>query len=133
MLRGTGSLLALATAGCMGSSGGTDSKQQSVGMTEDYTFDPKTVRIPVGTTVVWKNTSKVAHTVTAYEDMIPKDAAYFASGGFKSERAARKNVNAGLIGPDEQYEHTFEQAARYRYFCIPHESLGMVGTVQVQQ
>jgi plastocyanin len=133
VLRGTGSLLALATAGCVGGSSGTGSNAQSVAMTENLRFDPKTVQIPVGTTVIWENTSLVGHTVTAYGDKIPKDAAYFASGGFESERTARQHVDDGLISPDERYEHTFEQAGRYGYFCIPHEQSGMVGTIHVQQ
>jgi plastocyanin len=133
VLHGTGSLFVLGTAGCVGGSSGTGSNAQSVGMTENLRFDPKTVRIPVGTTVAWKNTSQASHTVTAYEDEIPKDTAYFASGGFDSEQAARKNVNDGLIGPDERYEHTFQRAGRYGYFCIPHERSEMVGMIRVQQ
>lgn len=131
LLRRTGSLLALATAGCVSGSSGTGSNAQSVGMTDDLKFDPKTVRISVGMTVVWENTTDANHTVTAYEDEIPNGAAYFASGGSASEQVARKNIGEGLIRPDEQYKHTFDQSGRYGYFCIPHEQSEMTGTIVV--
>ena len=119
----------IATAGCLN---GQSSTNQTVTMTDDLAFEPKTATIKTGETVTWKNTSDVEHTVTAYGDKTPDGAAYFASGGFESERAARNNVKEGLIAPDEAYEHTFEQPGTYEYFCIPHESSGMVGTFQVK-
>ncbi|WP_433634758.1 cupredoxin domain-containing protein [Halomicrococcus sp. NG-SE-24] len=101
-------------------------------MPDNLTFEPKTATIETGETVIWTNESDIEHTVTAYEDDIPDEAAYFASGGFELERAARNRVNEGLIAPGENYEHTFDQSGTYGYFCIPHESSGMVGTVQVK-
>lgn len=101
-------------------------------MTDDLTFEPQTATVTPGESVKWTNGGGVEHSVTAYEDEIPAGGAYFASGGFESERAARNHVNEGLVGPDETYEHTFEQSGTYRYFCIPHESSGMVGTVRVK-
>jgi plastocyanin len=101
-------------------------------MTGDFGFDPKTATIEPGQTVTWKNTSNVDHTVTAYEDKIPDAAAYFASGGFESERATRNHVTEGLIAPDGEYEYTFEEPGTYEYYCLPHESSGMVGTVHVK-
>lgn len=132
-LRGSGGILAFAMAGCVGSSSQGDPNTKSVGMTDDLKFDPETVHVSVGTTVVWKNSTDASHTVTAYEDEIPDDAAYFASGGADSEQAARENVDDGLLRPDEQYEHTFEQTGQYGYFCIPHERSKMVGTVVVEE
>ena len=34
--------------------------------------------------------------------------------------------------PKQESEHTFNQSRTYGYFCIPHESSGMVGTVRVK-
>ncbi|RDI69588.1 plastocyanin/azurin family copper-binding protein [Halopelagius longus] len=119
---------AVATAGCL--SGG-DRSPRTIGM-QGTDFSPATVTITTGASLRWKNTSDIEHTVTAYEEKIPDDAAYFASGGFDSERAARNNVTGGLIAPGETYEHTFEVTGRYKCFCIPHESSGMVGTVKVE-
>ncbi len=121
--------MTIGTAGCLNRQSSTN---RTVTMTGDFGFDPKTATIEPGQTVTWKNTSDVDHTVTAYEDEIPDAAAYFASGGFESERAARNHVTEGLIASDGEYEYTFEEPGTYEYYCIPHESSGMVGTVHVK-
>ena len=122
-------LSTIGAAGCLNRQSSTD---QSITMTDDFGFDPKTSTIDTGETVRWTNTSDVDHTVTAYEDEIPDGAAYFASGGFESERTARNRVTESLVTPGEEYEHTFEESGAYEYYCVPHESSGMVGTVQVE-
>ncbi|MFC7204575.1 plastocyanin/azurin family copper-binding protein [Haloferax namakaokahaiae] len=122
-------LVATATAGCLGG-GGSDTKRVTMG--DDFAFSPKRLTVSAGTTVEWTNDSDVPHTVTAYEDEVPDAASYFASGGFDSEKAARNDVQGGLFGPGESYEHTFETRGTYEYFCVPHESSGMVGTVVVE-
>ena len=125
----TATFATLSTAGCLT---GQSSTIQTVTMPDDLTFEPKTATIETGETVKWMNESDIEHTVTTYEGEIPDEATYFASGGFESERAARNRVNEGLIAPGEDYEHTFDQPGTYGYFCIPHESSGMVGTVRVK-
>lgn len=131
---------ALPLAGCSGG-GGSEPTETSgdggdgsvtVDMTDELVFDPAEIEVPAGTTVVWENVGSVGHSVTAYEDGIPDGAAYFASGGFDSEQAARDAYpQEGDIPGGESYEHTFETAGTYEYFCIPHESAGMIGTVTV--
>ena len=123
-------LVATTSAGCS-ATGGSDGVKR-VSMTEDFEFDPKRSTISVGTTVRWTNDSEVGHTVTAYDGRIPSDAAYFASGGFNSEKAARNDVSGGLIGSGDTYVHTFEISGTYEYVCVPHESSGMTGTVVVE-
>ncbi len=118
-------------AGCSGPSRNGDSSR-AVGMTDGFVFEPESVRIAAGTTVEWTNEGNAAHTVTAYEDRIPDTAAYFASGGFETEEAARNNLESGLIEADESYSHTFERSGQYHYFCIPHEGSGMTGTIRVK-
>jgi plastocyanin len=151
-IRSTGAVIAGATlAGCGGSapSGGdspddgtpTDGSSGSGGgttveMTDKLAFEPVTVTIAVGETVTWDNVGSLGHSVTAYEEELPNGAAYFASGGFESEAAAQDayipgDRESGDIPGGETYEHTFETAGTYEYFCIPHETTGMVGTVKV--
>lgn len=113
-------------AGCVG--GPKDPKQvDMVGLR----FEPRRVSVDIGRTVEWVNESGVGHTVTAYENLLPDGAAYFASGGFESERAAQQNMQDGLIGADGTYSHTFETAGEHPYYCIPHEGSGMTGVVSV--
>jgi len=122
-----------ASAALAGCSQGSADESYDVGMSA-VAFRPPEVEVAVGEPVVWKNTSSRGHTVTAYEDGIPVDAAYFASGGYDSEAAAReawRTGGDGTVWGGETYEHTFEVPGTYQYVCIPHESSGMVGTVVV--
>ena len=128
-----GVVMAGVLAGCGSDSGGGDGEAgNTIDMNDDLKFVPDTFEVAAGETVTWKNVGSVEHSVTAYEDDIPEDAAYFASGGFDSESAARDAYPDGSIAGDETYEHTFETTGEYQYFCIPHEQAGMTGTITVQ-
>lgn len=72
-------------------------------------FSPGTVRVAAGTTVTWRNTSDIPHTVTG--------------SGFDS----------GTIAPGGSYSRTFTSPGSYSYWCTPHRGAGMVGTVLVQR
>ena len=127
-----------AIAGCSspssdgdGGDSGDGGDVTTVEMTSDFAFDPDTVEVGVGETVVWENVGGGQHSVTAYEDDIPNDAEYFASGGFDGEEDARGAWPDGGIEDGDKYENTFQTAGTYEYFCIPHESTGMTGTVEV--
>jgi plastocyanin len=120
-------------AGCSSATGSGES-DSDVGMSSTA-FLPAEIEVSVGETVVWDNTSARPHTVTAYESGIPDGAAYFASGGFDSEEAAREmwwNDMAGAIESGRTYSHTFEVPGEYTYFCVPHEKGQMVGTINVE-
>lgn len=129
-----GAAATVATAGSVaGDAAAQAGKQHVVEMTDDLVFVPDEITIAPGDTVVWENVGQIGHSVTAYEDEIPEGAAYFASGGFDAEQAARQAYpSQGDIAGGERYEHTFSVEGTYEYFCIPHESVGMVGTVVVQ-
>lgn len=128
-LRSAGTALVLSIAGCLGDS---PAERQTVEMTDDLTFESETVTITQGGTVTWENVGSIDHTVTAYGDEIPDSSVYFASGGFDSEQTARRNMEDGLIAGSETFEHTFDRPGRYGYYCIPHESAGMTGTIRVE-
>ena len=97
-----------------------------------HQFEPATLTVQVGDTVVWANETEEAHTVTAVESRLPEGSDYFASGNFTSEDEAKKNVGDALIAPDDAYEWTFSEPGTYRYYCIPHLVDGMAGTVVVE-
>lgn len=126
-------------AGCFGLVGaGNDGAAENgydVGMTASL-FEPYEIEVSPGSTVVWENTNSRLHTVTAYEDSLPDGAAYFATGGFETENAAREGYANGFKGSLDtggRFSHTFEIPGTYRYFCIPHERAGMVGQVVVTE
>jgi plastocyanin len=132
-LRAGGVLVAGGLAGCSGDGGGGDG-DNVVDMTDGLVFEPETLTVSTGTTVTWETVGAQGHSVTAYEDDIPEDADYFASGGFDSQQAAVDAYpSEGNVPSGESYEHTFEVAGTYEYFCIPHEASGMVGTIEVEE
>lgn len=129
-LRTSGAALgAVASAGCHLAGGSGDA---TVEMASGSAFDPSTVTVDPGATVTWTNGSDVDHTVTASGDRLPEGAAYFASGGFGSEAAARADVMGGLVPPGDRYEHEFREPGTYPYYCVRHESSGVTGTVRVR-
>lgn len=117
--------VALAACGGSGSS-------SSVVTMRGHVFDPDRTPVAAGVTVTWQNDTDEAHTVTAVEASLPDGADYFASSGAVSESAATDALSGGLIEPGASFEWTFEEPGTYRYYCIPHEGDGMVGTVIVE-
>jgi len=93
-----------------------------VRMTNSKTFEPKSITVKAGDTVLWKNESNMTHSVTdepalavtAQDAALPPNA---------------KEFNSGLLPPGKDYSYTFTVPGTYRYFCIPHEAVGMLGTV----
>jgi len=77
-----------------------------------FTFKPKALEVPVGTTVVWTNGDAVDHTVT--NGTPDKPGAAFDSGLF----------NLG-----KTFSFTFAQPGEYNYYCKKHDF--MRGTVKV--
>lgn len=77
-------------------------------------FDPDGLFVEPGTTVRFEIVAG-AHSATAYEDRIPAGAAAFDSTVLSSG----------------DFEYTFEEPGTYDYYCLPHESVGMVGRVVV--
>jgi plastocyanin len=104
----------------------------TVVMTSSNDYSPSEITVQAGDTLVFKNDSNAGHSVTAYDDGVPDGAAYFSSGGFKNEQAARDGVGATLIQPDDSFELTLDKPGTYRYFCIPHEAQNMKGTITVE-
>ena len=104
----------------------------TVAMTNSNRFEPADIQISAGEQIVFLNSADGAHSVTAYEDLVPRDGEYFASGAFDGEREARDHIGEALIAPNEEFTITLEVPGTYRYFCIPHESQGMTGRIVVK-
>src|SRR5918993_6086940 len=78
---------------------------------EDNFFAPANITVEPGTTVTWVQSGDNPHTTTSYDGLWDSGMIEGGSGG--------------------TFSFTFEEPGRYDYFCIPHESLGMVGSVTV--
>ncbi|WP_273836625.1 plastocyanin/azurin family copper-binding protein [Halococcus sp. PRR34] len=95
-----------------GGGGGTTTVE--VGTGSGTSFGPEEATIAPGGTVVWEWTGEGgAHNVVA-------DDGAFDSGSPEE-------------GSDITFEHTFEEAGEFAYHCAPHEAVGMVGTIVVQE
>jgi len=112
---------ATAVAGCLGGGGGGagvpdgDAVNMVTEGGSSYYFNPVGLHVEPGTTVTFINHSGT-HSSTAYDDRIPEGAEAW---------------NSGTMAGDDEFEHTFEVEGTYDYFCIPHESFGMVGRIVV--
>lgn len=96
----------------------------TVKMTNSNQFDPATLTIAKGTTVTWDNISSTAHTAT----FDPSKAVNKADAALP---AGVTPFDSGMIQPGTKWSHAFAAAGTYKYFCIPHESMGMLGTITV--
>lgn len=71
-------------------------------------LQPK-LQITVGSTVEWRNSDPLPHTVTATD----------------------RSFDSGLIQPGKTYRRTFTKAGTYNFFCMPHPF--MKGTIVVKE
>ena len=78
---------------------------------EDNFFDQANITVEPGTTVTWVQSGNNPHTTTSHDGLWDSGMIEGGSGG--------------------TFSYTFEEPGRYDYFCIPHESMGMVGSVTV--
>jgi plastocyanin len=107
-----------------GQAGGAQKPAATVKMTDKLRFDPDRVKVKVGDEVLWTNTSAITHTVTddTSKARDPKDA-MLPQGA--------PPFNSGSIDPGGQWRFRFTVPGRYKYFCMPHEAMGMLGEVEV--
>lgn len=113
--------------------GGGDGGGASVTMAAGQQFEPASLTVKPGAIVTFSSESPESHTVTAYDGSFPDGGDYFSSGGAPSEAEARANVADALLNEGDSYEVTLTRPGTYRYFCIPHESQGMKGTITVTE
>ncbi len=101
-------------------------KEAMVHMTNEMRFAPAAVTITAGRSVVWMNTSSLVHTVT-------DDPSLAEDPSHAQLPPGARPFNSGEIAPAGTFRHTFDVPGTYVYFCIPHEALGMIGRVIVQE
>lgn len=103
-----------------------DGPAVTVEMTDEMTFEPRSVTIAAGETIRWTNPSSVFHTVTAD----PSQALNPQESVELPERA--EPFDSGRIEPGETYSRRFTVPGSYTYFCVPHEAAGMIGEIVVE-
>lgn len=91
---------------------GQDQVEVAVGTGDDgFQFSPPAVHVDAGTTVIWEWTGEGGN-----HDVVHTD------GAFESELTADEG---------HTFEHTFDEDGIYRYYCTPHQELGMKGAIAV--
>jgi len=71
----------------------------------DNYFNPRTIIMPIGSTIVWTNSGSMTHTVTADDN----------------------SFSGGSMGPGATFSHTFSYAGTFPYHCIFHGGVNGVG------
>jgi plastocyanin len=120
-------------AACGGQTAGASAKPTAkapsgpvVDMTDQNRFVPESLTIAKGTTVTWKNPGSMVHNVVT-------DPAVAIDKSHARVPAGAKSVTSSWVNGGGSWSYTFDVAGEYRYFCQPHETLGMVGTVIVTE
>ena len=116
--------LALAGAGCSGSSDDSASGYGPTVHLKLLAFTPSPVQVKAGTTVTWRNDEPITHTVTsgAVEGVDP-------TSGLRSGQKPDGQFDGRLGKSGATFRFRFDQAGTYSYFCSIHQ--GMNATVVV--
>lgn len=77
---------------------------------QDSVFSPATLTVEVGDTVTFKNTGALPHTAQT------KDGTF----------------DTGNVSSGQSKDVVMKKAGTFSYFCLYHESTGMVGTIEVK-
>lgn len=113
-------------AGSVAACGKSDANSRTVRMTGEMRFEPATLTIKKGETVTWTNDNDMVHTATADPSKV-RDAALI-------ELPLGAAVwDSGNISQGQEWRHTFDIPGRYKYLCIPHQIVGMVGEIIVEE
>jgi len=120
-------LLVMGCSAQTSAANGSESQQSfTVKMTDANRFEPVDLTVPKGATVTWMNTGQAVHTVTDDPSKaVNKSDAALPSGA--------QPWDSGTIPGGASFSKSFDVPGQYTYFCVPHESLGMVGHITVTE
>jgi plastocyanin len=68
---------------------------------DNFTFQPGTATVPVGTTITWTNHDDVPHTIMSTE----------------------RKFKSPVLDTDGQFSHQFDAPGSYKYFCSIHPKM----------
>jgi plastocyanin len=95
-------------AGALLAFGAVSAEEANVVTIDNFTFAPKELTVPVGTTIKWLNRDDIPHTVV------------------ETSRAFRSKA----LDTDDSYSFTFASAGTFSYFCSLHPQ--MTGKIVVK-
>ncbi|MEO6713081.1 MAG: plastocyanin/azurin family copper-binding protein [Mycobacteriales bacterium] len=109
-------LVPVTAIGLLTAGSATAQAPNEVTMTPENMFAPAMLEVPVGTEVTWTNASAGFHSVTG-GDGAPDATSPIGDNPLESATATVKKL--------------FDKPGTYPYFCKPHASVGMKGTIVV--
>ncbi len=124
--RGAGVLFAggLVLAGCsspQGSTGEAPAAGGTVVTTQGLSFTPAEITVKKGTTVTWRNSDGISHTVTF--------GTYELSDGVRTSETPSGMFDQGLAGTSATVSYTFNEVGTFSYYCKPHRNMNAKVTV----
>lgn len=98
-----------------------------------YKFDPANLTIKVGDAVEFVNVSGGPHNVQFDPAHIPQGAQAFLMRAMPNRMSPTTMSSPMMQRPNETYRISFAGApvGTYSLFCLPHQALGMKGTLTV--
>lgn len=112
-------MLGLAGCSSSGTEGSGSGNTVTVGQKGNLTFEPEELTVTTGTEVTWDWDSDRHNIVVESQ---PKGANWEGTEGGEND----------LYDRGHEYKFAFETPGTYEYYCAPHRSAGMVGTVVVE-
>ncbi len=99
-----------------------------------FRFEPAELTIKAGDTVRWINASGFPHNVAFYADSIPRGAASTVDELMPADGKLGSLNGRLLTELGDEFEIDFLNApsGSYRYFSVPQEAMGMVGTITIE-
>ena len=97
-----------------------------------FKFKPDNITIKSGDAVTFKGVSGLAHDVAFYADSIPPGAADILN---KNITDKPQDLATAMINDGGSVTVSFAgaPAGTYKFYCIPHQAMGMKGTITVTQ
>ncbi len=81
---------------------------------KDNFFEPETLYVTEGDTVVWENVGSNTHTSTSGDNC-----------------TGNGNWDSGSLSSGQTFQRQFNSQGLYDYFCVPHCGSGMTGVIYV--
>ena len=126
-------LLALSVAAYTRHAPPTTHRVRMVQQGTAYKFDPAALTIKVGDVVEFVNVSGGPHNVQFDPAHIPEGGQAFLMRAMTNRMSPTQMSSQMMQRPNEVYRISFAgaPAGTYNFFCLPHQALGMKGTLTV--
>jgi plastocyanin len=111
---------------------GTTHEVQMIQEGMEYKYMPAALTIKAGDTVIFKSVSGGLHNVQFYADSIVPGSAEMLDAAITNKQGP---LASALVGEGDSITITFPAgipAGEYKFFCLPHQTMGMVGAITVE-